>query len=211
MMLTPRQARFVEEYVADLNGKQAAIRAGYSPKNAEVQASRMLRYAKVEAAFRVAVQARSNRTQITADRVVTELAKLAFSNIFDFITMQSDGSVLVDLSRVPRYQAAALHEIMIDEHTEQSGEEARKVKRIRIKLCDKKAALDSLARHLGMVIDRRDLRETRSANATRKQRLERMRGYLPPGEDVRLSVADGEAVRDRSAGGARLAGPRHSR
>ena len=46
-MLTPKQARFVEEYLIDLNGKQAAVRAGYAAKAAEVQASRLLRNAKV--------------------------------------------------------------------------------------------------------------------------------------------------------------------
>jgi phage terminase small subunit len=176
-----------------------------------VQGSRLLRYAQVEEALKAAVQARSARTQITADDVVIELAKLAFSNIFDFITMQSDGSVFVDLSRVPRHEVAALHEVTIDEYTEQAGEEARKVKRIRIKLCDKKSALDSLARHLGMGIDRHELREMRSANATREQRLESMRRYLPLGEDLGPSVVDREAVRDRSAGGAGLPGARHSR
>jgi phage terminase small subunit len=92
-MLTPNQARFVEEYIVDLNGKQAAVRAGYSPKTAEVQASRLLKYAQVQAALKAAVQARSRRTGITADRVVLELAKLAFSNIFDFIEVHADGSV----------------------------------------------------------------------------------------------------------------------
>jgi phage terminase small subunit len=209
MMLAPKQARFVEEYIVDLNAKQAAIRAGYSPRTAEVQASRLLRYAQVQEALQAAIQARSNRTQITADRVVTELAKLAFSNIFDLVTVRSDGSVFVDLSRVPRDQVAALHEVTIDEFAERSGEEARKVRRIRIKLCDKKSALDSLARHLGMVIHRRELRDMRAANATRQQRLERIRGYPPP--DAGLSIVDREAVRDRRAGGAGLPGARHSR
>ena len=62
----------------------------------------MLRYAQVQAALQAAIQARSRRTQITADRVVTELAKLAFSNVLDFVNVRSDGSVFVDLSRVTR-------------------------------------------------------------------------------------------------------------
>jgi|SRR5208282_3260351 len=150
-MLTPRQARFVEEYLIDLNGRQAAIRAGYSPNAAEVQASRLIRNAKVTAAVNDAMQERSKRTGITADRVVTELARLAFSNISDFIEMRSDGSVHIDLSRATRDRAAALHEVTVDEYTEGRGEVGRKVRRIRIRLHDKKNALDALARHLGMV------------------------------------------------------------
>ena len=60
MTLTPKQARFVEEYLIDLNGKQAAIRAGYSPGTAEVQASRLLRNAKVRFALEDAMLARSS-------------------------------------------------------------------------------------------------------------------------------------------------------
>jgi phage terminase small subunit len=85
MTLTLKQARFAEEYIVDLNGKRAAIRAGYSAKTAEVQASRLLRHAQVRAALKAAVQARSKRTQITADSVVTELAKLAFANLGDYL------------------------------------------------------------------------------------------------------------------------------
>src|SRR5271168_284940 len=73
-MLTPKRARFVEEYLVDVNGKAAAIRAGYSPKNAEVQASRLLSYVKVRVALQDAMQARSKRTQVTADRVIAEYA-----------------------------------------------------------------------------------------------------------------------------------------
>ena len=64
--LTLKQSRFVEEFLVDLNGKQAAIRTGYSPRTAEVQASRLLSNAKVDAAVKQAMQARSRRTGITA-------------------------------------------------------------------------------------------------------------------------------------------------
>ena len=79
-MLTPKQTQFLAEYLIDLNGRQAAIRAGYTPKTAEVQASRLLRNAKVRVALEDAMQARSKRTEVSADRVIGELAKIAFSN-----------------------------------------------------------------------------------------------------------------------------------
>jgi phage terminase small subunit len=83
-MLTPKQSLFVEEYLIDLNGKQAAIRAGYAAKAAEVQASRLLRNAKVRVALEDAMQARSKRTTVTTDRVITELARVALANVRDF-------------------------------------------------------------------------------------------------------------------------------
>lgn len=56
-MVTLKRARFVEEYLVDLNGKQAAIRAGYSRKTAELQASRLLRCPKVQKTLEAAMQA----------------------------------------------------------------------------------------------------------------------------------------------------------
>jgi phage terminase small subunit len=78
-----------------------------------VQASRLLRNAKVRTAVKEEMQARSRRTGITADRVVLELEKLAFSNIFDFIEVHTDGSVHIDLLRATRDRAAAIHEVTV--------------------------------------------------------------------------------------------------
>jgi phage terminase small subunit len=151
MALTLKQSRFVEEYIVDLNGKKAAIRAGYSPKTAEVQASRMLRKAKVQTAVEEAMQARSRRTGISADHVVLELEKLAFSNISDFIEVHADGSVHIDLLRATRDRAAAIRDVVVKGCAEGSGDEGRSVKLTQIRLCDKVKALDMLARHLGML------------------------------------------------------------
>lgn len=69
-MLTPKQAMFVKEYLVDLNGKQAAIRAGYSPKTAEMQASRLISNVKVKAAIQEAMDQRAKRVEITSDYVL---------------------------------------------------------------------------------------------------------------------------------------------
>jgi phage terminase small subunit len=180
---SPKQKRFVEEYLVDLNGKQAAIRAGYSPKTAEVQASRLLRYAKVQAALESAMRARSKRTEITADRVVTEFAKIAFANMRDYWPPAGEK---FDLPRLDQDRTAAVEEIVIDESVDPSGVLHR---RIHLKLHDKQRALDSLARHLGMYIDRHVAegsiehgvmsmtREERVACA--EQRLKSAQRYLP--------------------------------
>lgn len=78
--LTPRQARFVEEYQRDRNGTQAAIRSGYSAKTAEASASRMLRNVKVSEAIKEADQARAERLQITADEILERAWKIAQSD-----------------------------------------------------------------------------------------------------------------------------------
>lgn len=71
--LNARQKRFVEEYLVDLNATQAAIRAGYSEKTAESQASRLLRNVKVAAAVEAGKAELSERTQVTQEWVVAKL------------------------------------------------------------------------------------------------------------------------------------------
>ena len=81
-MLTPKQELFVKEYLVDLNGKQAAIRAGYAPASAEVHASRMLSNAKVQEMVSEQQGKRAERLEITVDDLVRELEEaraLAFA------------------------------------------------------------------------------------------------------------------------------------
>jgi phage terminase small subunit len=73
MALTPKQQRFVEEYIVDLNCKQAAIRAGYSERTAEQQGSRLLSNVKVAQVINEALVARSERTKIDADYVLSTI------------------------------------------------------------------------------------------------------------------------------------------
>ncbi len=84
MSLTPKQARFVEEYLVDLNATQAAIRAGYSPKTAYSQGERLLKNVEVHRAIQEAQEARSERTGITQDEVIQGLKKEA--------ALEGDGS-----------------------------------------------------------------------------------------------------------------------
>lgn len=74
--LTPQQARFVEEYLIDLNGTAAAIRAGYSAKTAPAQASRLLSHVKVREAVEEGMKARQERTALTQDEVIEDLRRL---------------------------------------------------------------------------------------------------------------------------------------
>lgn len=75
--LTARQSRFVDEYLVDLNAKQAAIRAGYAERSAEVTASRLLSNAKVASVIQARMGERSARTKITADMVLDRWWEIA--------------------------------------------------------------------------------------------------------------------------------------
>ena len=152
-----KQQRFVEEYLVDLNATQAAIRAGYSAKTAYAQGSRLLRNVRVAAAIREAKAARSERTQITADMVVKELAKLAFSNMANYMKVGPDGDPYLNFGALTRDQAAALIEVTVDDFTDGRGEDAREVRRVRFKLADKRASLVDIGRHLGMFSEKQEL------------------------------------------------------
>lgn len=86
--LTAKQQRFVEEYLIDLNATQAAIRAGYSPKTANEQGARLLANASVQEAIAKAMAERSRRTGISQDRVIQELARIAFVNPKNIIDLK---------------------------------------------------------------------------------------------------------------------------
>jgi phage terminase small subunit len=144
--LTPKQSRFVEEYLIDLNGKQAAIRAGYSAKTAEVRASQLLSIAKIQVALGAAMRAQSRNTKVTPDRVLAELAKIGFANMRDYWPKEGEK---IDLHRLDQDLTAAVQEITIDETIDPSGVVHR---RTRVKLHDKNGALDSLAQYLGLFV-----------------------------------------------------------
>lgn len=137
--LTGKQARFVEEYIVDLNATQAAIRAGYSEKTAEVQGHQLLKKTSVCEAVQAAKAERSKRTEITADAVVKELARIGFSDIADFLSFGKGGIRLEESSEVDTKCLAE-----VKQTATQFGPT------ISFKLHDKLGALDKLAKHLGI-------------------------------------------------------------
>jgi len=152
--LTAKQQRFVEEYLIDLNATQAAIRAGYSEKTAYSIGNENLSKPDIAKAIEAAQLERSKRTEITADRVLSELGKLGFSNMFDYMRIGPDGDPFTDFSAITRDQAAAIAEVTVEDFKDRRGEDARGVRKIRFKLTDKRAALVDIGRHLGMFKDR---------------------------------------------------------
>lgn len=144
--LTPQQARFVEEYLIDLNATAAAKRASYSAHTARQIASRLLATPHVQDAIQAAMQKRSRRTEVTQDRVIKELARLAFSRMTDFATWTSDEVIFNASNEVDHEDAACISEI-VDTESEKSSS-------LRIKLHDKTKALELLGKHLKLFADR---------------------------------------------------------
>lgn len=156
--LTVRQQAFVREYLVDLNATQAAIRAGYSPKVAGQEGFRLLKHAQIQTAIHAEQVRRQKRLEITGDRVVQELARLGMSKITDFISWGPNGLELRASDELTDDQARAVSEVTETRKTipQRSGPPVEEV-RLRFKLHDKKGALDSLGKYLGLFVDRHEV------------------------------------------------------
>lgn len=165
LKLQPRQSLFVLEYMVDLNGTQAAIRAGYSPKCAYRQAADLLKLPHVRAAVDLEIEKQKARISFTADQVMEELALIGFSDMKDFIKIDEGG---------------AIYAVPLEGLSEGKSRIVRKVKEKRVirttkgtesnpdgdqildstyefELCDKVKSLELLARHLGLLNDKVNL------------------------------------------------------
>jgi len=147
---TPKQERFVQEYIIDLNATQAAIRAGYSAKTANEQGARLLTNVSVRSEIDEALAARAKRTEIDADRVLLELRRLAFFDIRRIFN--ADGS----LKRITDLDDDTAAAIMSVEMVE-IGTDGQLAISKKYKASDKKGALELAMRHLGMLKDKLDL------------------------------------------------------
>lgn len=159
--LPAKRARFVEEYLIDLDATKAAQRTGYSDKTAAQQAARLLRNVFVKAAVASGMEEISKKFSLTKEAVVQELALIGFSNMSDFIIIDAGGGI----------QA-----IPLDQLEEGKSRIIRKVKEKRVirtiagtkdkpdgdqimestyefELCDKVKSLELLAKHLGILTD----------------------------------------------------------
>jgi phage terminase small subunit len=179
LKVSNQQKLFVAEYQKDLNAKQAAIRAGYSPRTAEQQGWKLLNKPHVMAALKNAMNQRAIRTQVTSDMVVTELSKIAFSDMKDYVAWGPLGVTFVNSDDITESMSAAVCEV-----TENVTEHGRAVK---FKLHDKKGALDSLAKHLGM-FNESDPRLDQAVQITR------VTVVLPPPEEYHAPALEGENI-----------------
>ena len=148
--LPPNQARFVHEYLVDLNATQAAIRAGYSAKTAQEQSARLLSKAIVKSAVEAAIGKRERRTEVKADQVIAELALLAFSNVQNFVS-DDTGRVVLANREVPEDVWRSVSSMRTKITTDKDGNVSRDVE---LRLWSKTEALKMLGQHLAMFVER---------------------------------------------------------
>lgn len=147
--LTKKQKLFCDEYLIDLNATQAAIRAGYSPDSARQSGSDNMNNPYIRAYIDKAMAERSKRTGINADRILTELAKIALLNPANVVNLDEatvrDDALPEDL--------AAVASIKVKRFPTKDGEGIER----EIKFYDKSKALELAGKHLGMFRDKIDL------------------------------------------------------
>lgn len=143
--MTKKQKRFADEWLIDLNGTQAAIRAGYSPETAASIASENLRKPEIEKYIAKAMAERSRRTGVNQDRVVLELAKIAFIKMTDVV--DADGRIREDAREE---DLSCIESIKCKKSVTDTGSSEER----EVKVSSKMKALELLGKHLGMWNDK---------------------------------------------------------
>lgn len=154
--LSDKQARFVDEYLVDLNAAQAAIRAGYAKASARQQGNRLLTNDDIAAAIAEKQEQRGERTQITADRVLQELARIGLSDLRGAFT---PGGALLPPEYWPEDLAASIASVeVVTKPSGEIDEDGNKIiERVhKLRLWDKNSALEKIGKHLGMFVERHE-------------------------------------------------------
>lgn len=154
--LTAKQRRFVQEYLQDLNATQAAIRAGYSAKTANKMVGRLLVNVGIQQAIQAAMDRRATRLELSTDRVLQEIARLAFVDVRRFY--EADGR-LKALDTLDDDTAAALAGLEVVEEVGREGDGTRVVLGLnkKVKTWNKVAALELAGKHLKLFVERKEL------------------------------------------------------
>lgn len=146
--LTKKQQLFVDEYLIDLNATQAAIRAGYSVESARDIGCENLTKPNIQQAIAKHMAERSKRTGVNQDRVVLELAKIAFVKMTDIV--DDEGKIKSDATDD---DLACIESVKFKESYSDTGSMTER----EVKIASKMKALELLGKHLGMWNDKIDV------------------------------------------------------
>lgn len=180
-LVKPRQARFAAEYVKDLNATQAAIRAGYSAKTAGPAGARLLKSVNVQAAIQAYQAKAMQRVELDAAGVLLELARIAS---FDISTLYDDDGNPKPMRDWPAGagKVVAGLEIIIKNAKAGDGITDRVLK---LRTWDKNRALDTLAKHFGLLVDA-------SINVNVNASLEQVAGVLQAARKRHAAAIEGQ-------------------
>lgn len=153
--LRPEEKLFVEAYLSTLASSAAAagkaivdmLGSKHEIDNTSRAAALLQRPAVKQAIFQRAREM-SAKFEISTDRLLKEVASIAFANMANYVHIGADGEPVIDLSNCTYEQMSAISEITVEDYTEGRGEMARDVRKIKLKLHDKQNAQDKLMKFL---------------------------------------------------------------
>lgn len=183
--LTDKRQRFVLEYLIDFNATRAAKDSGYSAKTAYSQGQRLLKDVEIQRALQIAIAARSERTEVTADEVVKELAYILRGRITDVLDWNESG---INLKPSDDLSDAAL--AGISEVKELMGADGMST--IQVKRYDKIRAAELLGKHLGMFVEKADI----TLHLESLRLVDELLGKI--GEEARDTESEAEECVERS-------------
>lgn len=149
MALPAKQQKFADEYLIDLNATQAAIRAGYSPRTANEQGSRLLANVNIRAYIDAKMAEHSKRTGVNQERIIRELARIAFVDPTELVDVD-DATVREDATKDDK---AAIASVKVKTRPGEYGEEVER----EVRFADKIKALELLGKRFGMWIDKQQV------------------------------------------------------
>lgn len=148
---TQREAKFIRFMCrGDLSNRDAAIAAGFSEVSAHSLATRLLKKDYIVKAIQEARARMQERTEISVEKLVKELARVGFANMQTFMRVDDEGQPHVDLSDVSEDDWASIQEITTETFWDGPEGEEREVRKTKIKLHPKLDALEKIAKHLGL-------------------------------------------------------------
>ena len=162
MALTPKQQRFCEEYLIDMNGTQAAIRAGYQPSNANVYSSELLADPNISEYLNHLRNERSIRTKIDADWLLARLAAEAVADVKDIFDDEGNLKPVAEwpeMFRVGLVTGIDVEREKVEVSTRETGQahDERVIEAIetrtritKVKLSDRIKRLELIGRHIGV-------------------------------------------------------------
>jgi phage terminase small subunit len=157
-LLNAQHEIFAQEVAKGRQIGEAYALAGFNPHPANPTRLGKKRHVaeRIKEIKEKATERAAEQLVISKKRVLEELAKIAFANMADFMTVGASGEPVLNWRNLTHDQAAALQEVTIDEYIEGRGENARQVRRVKFKLAPKQAALEKIGIELGMFINRSD-------------------------------------------------------
>jgi phage terminase small subunit len=182
------QASYAAVY--NKNAMTASVRSSASRLHRHGKIGRRIRelQAHLQTIEAKATERAIDKLAVTKESILAELARIGFANMLDYVQPSAAGGFAVNLPALSRDQGAAIQEVIVEYQTRGVDDKAG-VRRVRLKLADKRAALVDLGRHLGLFVERRHV-TTEHGDKPTEELTARLGAILESLESLGIDVGD---------------------